>query len=164
VSLAQPAAAQPNFQYLPDFLGRVYEMVLGFFRFIVPRNAEQAEGFIRILMWVLAFSLAYFSGARTLFHDNPRIAGVVAFVFATITALFVDPQTLLATGSVYALAFQIFLRAALIILAIYFAFGHLNVPGQPFISAFLQLLVLVLALTTYWLMRDVLFTFGFTVP
>ena len=110
-------------------------------------------------MWFLGFSLVYFSGSRTIFKDNQPVAGAVAFVFASITAVFVDPKVLLATGALYTVAFQIFLRIAVFIISAYFTFHTLSNLQPGFVRFIVQMFLVIITVGLYILMRDILLTF-----
>ena len=99
-TLASPAVfAQQNMQinFLEPIIG-IFKPILGLFNGISSMSSSELEGMTRFLIWIAIFALVYAAANMTIkgLGNGPVIA--FAFVFATISAMFMPSSLVLQVG------------------------------------------------------------------
>ena len=141
-----------------DILGNVWQKVLsiGNLSFI---GVSGTAAFTRILIWILVFTLFFAvitalgrggEGGRAPFSFFKRSqAMVVAAVLATISAIFLPVQAILAVGAGWATAVGLILIGAP---GVGFAYLLWLVPGKGNETKFTVLVKLILTLILFWIL------------
>ena len=137
-----------------ELLGNVWQKVLsiGNLNFI---GVSGVAPFTRILIWILAFALFFaLSSVLSLGKDKTPLfkrnqAMVVSAVLATISAIFLPVQAILAVGAGWATAVGLILIGAPVV---GFAYLLWLIPGKGNETKFTVLVKLILTLILFWIL------------
>jgi hypothetical protein len=138
---------------------------VGNLSFLGLSDGSIVVAFTRLLIWIFVFTIFFavitVFGGRTgtaLGFLNRGQAMVVAFVIATITAIFIPAAVLLATGAGWATIVSLLLVGAPIVGIGFMIFRIPGwMPGNPRVAIFLQFLLSILLL---WILMVMKFHIG----
>lgn len=121
-------------------LNRVVELLSNIFTLPVLKNATVQLGFIRFALFVLFLAVAHWVFKKI--FDN-KTAGVIATVFALISAFLMPENWVTANGGVITAVFSALIPLGVICLGVYFCVTTLN---QNFIGRLIAIVILLLLL------------------
>ena len=99
-----------------------------FFNFEVFTSETMQLGFLRFLLWILIFSILFWSGSRFVFKgdEGRKTAGFVAAIMGLIGVVFMPANAVMGIGTAYSAVFFTLLTVGLGGGAIYIAFAELD--------------------------------------
>src|SRR3989344_1112921 len=142
-------------------LGNVWDRILGIgsLNFLGVSAGVGVTALTRILIWILMFTIffAVMTGLKGATGSTGSIfglfsrtqAGIVAAVIATIAAIFLPPDVLLATGTGWATAVALLLIGGPIVGLAYLLY---TIPGKGQDTKATVFVKLVLCLLLYWIL------------
>lgn len=118
-------------------------------------NQSVTEGFTRILVWILLFTIFYavlkgFKGSKNMGWMENKFAAIIAFVIATLSAVFMPVPALLAIGGGFATLFALILIGLPVV-----GMGVLllSIPGKDTEETKVHVLIkLVICLILFWVL------------
>ncbi len=162
-SLSLPFASAISF---PSTLSRVWDRILGVgsLDFVGVSGGDGVVALTRILIWILLFTVFFATivslgtaskatgsakGIAVFGFMSRGQAGIVAAVIATIAAIFLPPDVLLATGTGWATAVALLLIGGPIVGLAYLLY---TIPGKGKDTKTTVFVKLVLCLLLYWIL------------
>ena len=136
---------------------------IGNLGFLGIPDGSLVVGFTRILIWILMFtvffalttSLGGAGGSLSFLKRNHAL--IVSFVIATIAAVFLPAQVLLATGTGWATAIALILIGGP---TVGIAWALWKIPGEGNETKFTVVVKLLLCLLTFWILTAMKFHVG----
>ena len=136
---------------------------VGSLSFLGISDGSLVVAFTRILIWILMFtvffalttSLGGKGGSLSFLKRNHAL--VISFVIATIAAVFLPAQVLLATGAGWATAIALILIGGPIVGIAYLLW---TVPGQGKETKFTVIVKIILCLLMFWILSAMKFHVG----
>ena len=134
------AAASP-FSSLKDLLYDVFRIFLDVFKLGFLKGTSDLVAFTRLMIWVITFALFHASlqllmtvGTLTNLgntRSGQRLPAIISFCLATITAIFMPENVILAIGITYSAVWAAIILVAVFAAMIYLCYGVIRTtPGQ----------------------------------
>lgn len=111
----------------------------------MPGSEQAMIGFIRFCVFILVFALLFEAGTRLNILSR-RIAGVIAFVLALISAIGIPAAILAGISGTYAFVFSLVLIATPIVAALWAIYGPLPGFVHGRVLHLIRIVILIIAL------------------
>ncbi len=136
---------------------------IGNLSFLNISDGYVVAAFTRILIWILMFTVFFAlttslgGSGKSLSFLKRNHALVISFVIATIAAIFLPAQILLATGTGWATAIALILIGGPIVGIAYMLW---KIPGEGHETKFTVVVKLILCLLMFWILSAMKFHVG----
>ena len=130
---------------ITDTLAKAGKTVLKLFDLSWVEGPEMLGALVRVGVFLMVFALLFW-GSRTL-HLPGATGGIIAFVMAAITAIFIPASILIAMGGIWATIFAMVFVFGPILAVLFIIYTY--IPGTTWVQNLIRIIILLMLMFAY---------------